>query len=660
MYKNKLFLVLIIIFCLFFCLNKCYASQYKYPDYGFEFTGQDKYEGFNRKLFVFNLKLNKFILRPINTLWGSLMPQYAIDRFQNLYNNINFPLRVVSCMLEKDFKSSKTEFVRFLTNTTIGLGGLYDPASSVFKIEPHNEDIEQVLGSSKIKSGPFLVLPLTQGNIRDLVGQLLDKPLSPTSYIPFASTAFFINNTTSSQSEIKRLEDANADPYEVARQFEGLNNYIKINNLDRKIVLEQKEELLSYTNCYNISESIDLNKFSKTKLKPDISLDNYNPQGSLVDSMRSSLFDNEKVDNSIWSETSLWNKTFKKCLKISSVSIDKTRPKYNYRYILQKNKTAPLAIIYPAFGEGIWGDKAVRQAKILYDEGYSVVIQSSAFHWTFVKSMPPDYRPGIPELDAQKLRIVTSKIINDLETTKKCKFHKKILIGNSFGALTTLFVAAEEENDNTLGISNYIVINPPIDTLFALKQLDKYSQDWQNYPADLKLRMAVTFSKIKQVSQNADYKNAKYDNLSLPFNNDEAKLVIGYVMKQKLYDVVFTIENGSRSKKNNFYDEIINMSFYEYAQKYLQNSSLANVDNSIEKFGYETSLYSLANFLQNNKKYKIYHTLDDYFTTPEQLVWLKKQGKDNVIIFSNGSHLGFLYRPEFLNQFKHDIHLENL
>lgn len=664
MSKNKVFLIFAVaLITNFFVHSFCSASedsQIKYPDYATEFTGKDKHEKFNRKLFVFNLKLNKFVLRPINTLWGSIMPQYAMDRFQNLYTNINFPVRVFSCMFEKDFKSSGTEFERFLINTTIGVGGLYDPATSVFKIEAHNEDMEQVLGRTKMKQGPYLVLPVVQGNLRDLFGQLLDVPLRGSSYIPFATTAFFINSTTGAQAGIKRLDESNADPYIVARQLKGLDEYVKINDIDRKSVLNKKEVFLNTISINNSIADTELKNLVQTKAKADINLENYNPQGSLIDSMRSGLFDNEKYDSSIWSETSVWNRTFKKKLKFASVNIEKSKPDYKYRYILQKDKNAPLAIIYPAFGEGIWGDKAIRQAKILYDEGYSVIIQSSAFHWEFVRSLPDGYRPGIPSQDAKMLRLTTAKIIKDVETKKKRKFEKRILVGNSFGALTTLFVASQEENENTLGVSNYFVINPPIDTFFALKQLDKYSQDWKNNPEDLKLRIAVTVQKIIDVSKNKDYKNGKYDGLSLPFNNDEAELVIGYVMKQKLYDVVYSIENCKRSKVNTLYNEINDMSFYEYAQKYLKDYFVANKNKSIEQLDYDASMYSLVNFLQKNKNYKIYHSLDDYFTTPEQIMWLKKQSKEKVVVFSNGSHLGFLYRPEFIELFKKDTNPSSL
>lgn len=632
----------------------------KYPNFEDEFTGQDKHEKFNRKLFVFNLKLNKFVLRPINTLWASILPQYGMNRLQSAYDNINTPLRIFSCLFQKDFKASKIETARFFTNMTIGVAGFYDPAKKFFHLEPTTEDMGQVLAHCNVKRGNYWVLPMVQGNTRDLFGQLLDCPFRPTSYIPFATTAFYINSSTGSQPGIKRLDDANADPYEVARQFHGLDRYIKNMNLDRKNVFDKTLASQNIINISNISANLD----SKNNLKADVELVGYNPQGPLIDSMRSALFDNEKVDSSMWSEMSAWNRTFKKRLKVSSVNLDISHPNYKYRYILQKDKNAPLAIIYPAIGECIWGDKAVREAHILYDEGYSVVILGSTFQWEFVQSMPGNYKPGLPAQDAQNLRMLTAKIINNIETKKNRKFEKKIVVGNSFGAMATLFVASQEEEakasgNPTLGISKYIAINPPIDTMYALKQLDIHAQNWKNNPEDIKLRTAITARKVMDVGANTDYKNGRYSNLSLPFNNDEAELVISYVMKQKLSDVVFAIEKGSRSKKcDDIYEAVNNMSFYDYAQKYL-NKNNKQFEQAQEQLNYGASLRSISNFLQKNNNYKIYHTLDDYYTTPEQLSWLKEQGNEKVILYSNGSHLGFLYRKEFLEQFKKDISIQS-
>ena len=621
-----------------------------YPDYGYEFCGKDTCEKFNRKLFIFNLKLNKYLVRPVNIVWASVMPQYGMDRLQNAYNNINFPVRLVSSLLQKDFKTSKQETVRFLTNTTIGLGGLYDPAKNHFKIKPRQEDMGQVLAHYNIKKGPYLVLPIVYGNIRDLVGQLLDWPLRPFSYIPIAggiaTAVCSVNNFTYAQPIIKKVDESYADPYEIAKAIHGFDRYIKNFNLDREEVLAEKTASQNLIKINNIPEKPDL--------KADIELKEYNPQSPVIDSMRTAMFCEQNPKKSKWAELSVWNRDFDKKIKTSSVNITSKHLNYKFRYILQKSKTSPVAIIYPSIGEGINSDHSNVLAKILYEEGYSVVIQGSSFQWAFIKSMPDDYRPGLPAQDANYLRQVTAKILSNLQTKKTCSFNKRIMVGTSFGALTALFVAAQEEKDNTLNISNYISINPPIALFFAQRQIDKYAQDWKNNHEDIKLRAAITAEKAAKVYQNIADEHVTPTSELLPFNDDEAKLILGFVMKQKLSDVVFTIENGSRSKKNKCYETINNMSFYDYAQKYF----IVNKNKSYEQLDYDTSLYSLAAFLQNNKKYKIYQTLDDYFVNSEQLNWLKKQSEDKAVFFSNGSHLGELYRKEFLEEFQKDTKLE--
>ena len=62
--------------------------------------------------------------------------------------------------------------------------------------------------------------------------------------------------------------------------------------------------------------------------------------------------------------------------------------------------------------------------------------------------------------------------------------------------MTTLFVADKESKENTLGIDSFISINPPVELMFALKELDKNNDDWNKNPSNLKHKTAVTAAKI--------------------------------------------------------------------------------------------------------------------------------------------------------------------
>lgn len=671
------------------------AVQSKYPDYAYQYLGRDRFENFNRKMFTFNSKLNKFVIKPVHILYASVMPQFGMDRIKCACSNIEYPIRLTSCLIQRDFPASGRETLRFLTNSTIGLGGLFDPAKRFFHLEPVAEDMEQALAKCKIKSGPYLVVPIISSTTpRGLAGKALDAALNPSCYIATPIIAIIkagltLNKSTEIQPLAKTLETTYADPYEVARKLYGLDNFIKNSNLDRKEVLDTQinlfdgEELVENNedNEVNVTalapeeeaepvDKIALNDILKgganmddiilksydnknSKLLADMILFDYNPQGPVIDAMRTALFDLPEINDSIWNELSVWNRCFSKKIKTAAVSIAPERADYRFRYIMQKDKNAPVAIIYPSIGEGIMSYHSVVLAKLFYDEGYSVIIQGSHFHWEFVNSMPENYAPGIPSYDADYLKTVTAKIIDKLQAKYDCTFRGKVLIGTSFGAMETLFLAAKEAKNNTLGIDKFISINPPVELIYAMKQIDKNSEEWNKSPENFNNNTAVTAAKVMRIYKiKAEDPDREIN--ELPFSEREAKLITGFIMHQKLSDVIFAIEQKSKSNKcSDFYQTVNNTNYQDYAEKYL----LSGDYKTIEDLEYDASLHSIADYLQNNDNYKIYHALDDYLADHSQLKKLKQYTKDNSLYMSNGSHLGFLYRKEFIDDLRKEISL---
>ena len=652
------------------------AENYKYPDYATMYVGEDKYEKFNRKMFNLNTKLNKYIARPVHILWSSVMPKYGMDRIRSAYNNIEYPKRLASCLLQRDGDALKKETVRFLTNSTIGLGGLFDPADKIFKIKPTNENMEQALCKCKMKSGHYMVMPVLNAcTPRSLCGRVLEAALDPSVYLatPLTSIIKFglmVNRTSYMQPLAKMIESTYADPYDIQKKLYGLENYIRNSNLDRKDLLETEAELVQEGQSALAEEMIaqlasseniepdngvptgmaaDLDIIKKPKLVPDIVLDDYNPQTPVIDSMRTALFDDNSVNKSIWNELSIWNRSFAKRIKTASISVDDTREPYKYRYILQKDKTAPLVIMYPSIGEGSNAHHSVIFAKMFYDAGYSVIIQGSHFHWEFVKSMPEGYCPGIPSQDADYIKLVTSKIMDSICAKYGCDFREKVVVGTSFGAMATLFVAEKESKNNTLGINKFIAISPPIELVYALEQLDKNSEEFDKNSPEVKHKTAITAAKILQLTQLKENSDFKLD--TLPFTDEEGKLITTFILRQKLSDLIFTIENIARNTKTDFYQTVNNMSYRDYAEKYLLKNGMLTLDD----LRYETGLYSLADYLTHADNYKIYQSFDDYFINKEQLARLKTLAGKHLVCLNCGAHLGFLYRKEFLDSLKHDI-----
>lgn len=719
--KNKIYVIGALLLCL--SVNFAYAEDvstpsYKYPDYASEYLGYDKFEKFNRKVFTFNSKLNKYAIRPVHVLWASILPQYAMDRIYSATVNIEYPIRLVSTLIQKDFKASKDETVRFITNTTIGLGGMYDPAKKFLKVEPVQENMEQALAKCNVKPGPYIVFPVLSSTCpRGLAGRLLDTSLNPSSYIAtpvlaIVKAGLLVNRTSYMQPLIKMVESNYADTYDIARKAYGIENFIKTNNYDRQNIFETSEEtvpektddeidlvkniqlnddigieeiqaenILDVSNAIPVENELDLKSerletailtatemmqgganidniilksYSEenTPLLADLMLFDYNPQTPVIDAMRTALFDLPGVDDSIWNELSVWNRTFSKKIHTSSVNFIPERENYKFRYILQKDKSSPVAIIYPSIGEGIMSSHSVVLAKMFYEEGYSVIIQGSHFQWEYVRSMPENYYPGFPQQDAEYLKMATSKIIDKLQARYDCKFGNKVVIGTSFGAMMTLYLGAEESKKDTLNITKYISISPPIELIYAMTQIDKNTEEWNKNPANLKERVAQTAAKVLKLAQMVENDNLTLE--ALPFSDEEAKLITGFVMHQKLSDIIYTLENGSKSDTSEMYKTIYNMNYKDYAKKYLVGGEYKQLSD----LNYITSLYPIADYLRNSNNYKIYHALDDYLVNQKQLKKLKVYSGKKTVLINNGSHLGFLYRQEFIDELKKDIALK--
>lgn len=697
-FKNK-FAAVLLLFSLI--LGSCNAKEYKithtppadiqavettqeskYPDYAKMYNGEDEFEKFNRKMFNLNSKLNKFIARPVHILWSSVMPKFGIDRIRDAYNNIEYPKRLASCILQRDGQGIKIETMRFLTNSTLGLGGLFDPADKILKIKPTNENMEQALCKCKLHSGSYLVMPvLSSCTPRSLCGRALEAALDPSLYLatPITSAIKFglmLNKTSYMQPLAKMIESTYADPYDIHKKLFGMENYIRNQNLDRTELLteekmlaeqgeiEEAEKLIAdigdkpapvetemiteniNTKMHDLSDIVPL---GESALKADFVLENYNPQTPVVDSMRTALFENPDINKSFWNELSIWNRSFAKRIKTSHIEITEGKPEYQFKYIMQKKKDSPVIILYPSIGEGAGTHHSVVFAKMFYDEGFSIIMLGNPFHWEFVKSMPDDYFPGLPEKDAQMIRMVTHKILDNLQNKYECKFQGKSIIGTSLGAMSALFVAGLESNDNTLGINKYIAICPPIELKYALRQIDKNSDEFDKSSDEVKQKTAVTAAKILQLYQLKEEGNLNIE--TLPFSDEEGKLITTFFMRQKLSDLIFTLEKTPNNKKTDIYETINNMSYRDYAEKYL---GITNMDYEVpdEK---NTSLLSLAEYFGNNNNYSIYHTLDDYFINKTQLSKLKNFTGEHLKCLNCGAHLGFLYRKEFTDALMKDI-----
>ncbi len=144
----------------------------------------DPLEPFNRAMFTFNDRLYFWVLKPVSTGYGTVIPEGLRLCIRNAFDNILFPVRFVNNALQGKFKGAGVETGRFLINSTLGVGGLFDLASRDFGLEPYNEDFGQTLGHYGMQPYVYVVWPfLGPSTARDTIGIAADYALNPFFYL---------------------------------------------------------------------------------------------------------------------------------------------------------------------------------------------------------------------------------------------------------------------------------------------------------------------------------------------------------------------------------------------------------------------------------------------------------------------------------------------
>ena len=145
---------------------------------------KDPYESVNRKVFAFNDTLDDYALKPVAKAYNAALPSPVRTGVHNFFGNFSDAWSAVNQLLQGKPADAGTMTLRVLANTTLGIAGLFDPATSM-GLERKSEDFGQTLGVWGLEPGPYLVLPLLgSSDIRDAVALPADTYVTPALLVP--------------------------------------------------------------------------------------------------------------------------------------------------------------------------------------------------------------------------------------------------------------------------------------------------------------------------------------------------------------------------------------------------------------------------------------------------------------------------------------------
>ena len=202
-----------------FILFSCFISAEENP--------KDPYEGFNRGVYTFNDTIDGAILKPIAMGYNYVTPDVAKKGINNFYNNITDFITAVNSFLQLDFEQGMTDSGRVIVNTTIGMLGFIDVAST--NVNNYTERNKQDFGTTLARYGwrdsAYLVLPFFgPSTFRDGTGLAVDGLfIDPIGYVQNVRwrNRLYIGKIINTRAQLldatNLMDDASIDPYAFQR-----------------------------------------------------------------------------------------------------------------------------------------------------------------------------------------------------------------------------------------------------------------------------------------------------------------------------------------------------------------------------------------------------------------------------------------------------------
>ncbi|MCU0752125.1 MAG: MlaA family lipoprotein [Akkermansiaceae bacterium] len=559
----------------------------------------DPLEPVNRGFWVVNRGLLVGVLQPTGRAWRAVVPEPARQSIKHFARNVTYPGRVVNHMLQGRWQGAGDESLRFLTNTTVGVGGFFDVASR-WDMPKSDAAFGETFMHWGWRPRTYLMLPVfgpsDETNAVGIAGDRLAEPFNYIDPLQYVSAVTSFNRLSATTDEFVRFAESSADPY-----------------ADTKIIwthaVTPGEPDMSLRGPVDISTLETLEMARVRPLNPDFAV-----QGRRM-----------------------------------NVRIDSTGRTMPFNCWLQKQR-APLVYINPGLGGHRLSLSQLSVAEHLYQNGFSVVTTTSSFHPEFMSRASSAKVPAYPPVDRADVLAMIEAIDKELERRHPGLFGERSMVGFSMGGFQALQLAATEGSRPTgsMQFSRYVAINPAIDLHYGVKELDDYALAANQWPqSEREALIDNLFLKVVKLAREAPGPEA-----GPPFDATESQLLIGLSFRMVLRDIIYSCESRhdlgvlqnpvSKWRRDAVYQEIMAFSYEDYFRKmvlpYYQPQGVALAD-----FKREANLRSYTRGLASNRKARVITNDNDFIKNPSDMSWMNRTfGGGRLTVFPNGGHLGNL------------------
>ena len=217
---------------------------------GYKSSMSDPIEPFNRGVFAVNNVLDIYLIEPVAKMYNAIFPDFVRTSVQSFMRNLKSPLIVANSLLQGDIGNAGTATARFIINTTAGIGGLVDVASTQgFEYRP--EDFGQTLAVWGFGDGFYIVLPvLGPSSLRDtggLVGDSIADPVRIYAHNDDKMWIYYTRGAVEGLDTRARLVKSVAD-----LRRNSLDYYAAV----RSAYTQKRQSMIRNENTDNVSNSV--------------------------------------------------------------------------------------------------------------------------------------------------------------------------------------------------------------------------------------------------------------------------------------------------------------------------------------------------------------------------------------------------------------------
>jgi len=573
------------------------------PELSPDFLG-DPGEPVNRAVWAVNSSLLVGVVDPLAQVYLTIVPRPARESLGNFSYHVMWPGRLINQAVQGRWQDAGDDTARFATNTTLGVGGLFDVASH-WEMPRPQASFAGTFQSWGWKPNTYVMLPiLGPSDDCNAVGTALDTAANPLVYLGDEYRALRLglgfNRIAESTGGAVRLIRTESDPYSLTRL--GWSYLGRTDAPDWSVHGPRDPSTLQSLKAGAIQTN-DTNFFRRERTV----------SATLPTTGKKAV-------------ASLW----------------------------MRKEAAPLVYLLPGIGTHRLGATSLSVAEALYDSGYSVVAISSVFHSEFMERASTSVLPAYPPTDTADLFVALEAIDAQLTKRHPGRFTKRAMVGISMGGYHALHLSAHESKrgESPLVIDRYVAINPPIDLLYGAGLIDQFHAAPLSWPEDER----------RQRINNTVHKVGGLDRMDLaeisdpPFSAVESKYLIGLTFRLILRDMLYNSQSRenlgvlktpiSRWNRRDVYREIFDITFEDYADRFVfpYYATRGISKSEIRRHG---NLRNFTGALRQQSKAHVITNENDFLMVSGDMRWLRQTfGTSRLSAFPNGGHLGNLGSPE--------------